>query len=133
MRIGIGYFAMAACLTSMVWAGAAAAMSDEKAAALGQVVAAWKIAKRCDGVKPIGNGDYQSFVMAATEITAAQGFGRQGMRALLFYGRADDNDNLGAFELDKRGLFNQDKALCRFGKKMAGTEDSIGRFLKGAK
>lgn len=103
-------------------------------AAVGQVVAASQIAADCPKIKKIGNGDTQSFVLAATDLIAQQeGFGSQKTRGLLFYGKTKALNAAGAAELAARGVDLADKAeLCGFGKSVAGKNDQIGRFLKVA-
>jgi hypothetical protein len=109
--------------------GAAQAKDYDKVA--GQVTAANRIAETCKGIGQLGTGDYQSYVMEATELLGQQGYGRQKMRALLFYATTESLDALADSILAERGVTSNDnEALCRFGRSLAGKSDTIGQFLK---
>jgi hypothetical protein len=104
--------------------------AGENDLAAGRVMAASWIGQTCKGSRLVGDGDDNSFVMAATEILAEQGFRRQKMRTILFYGSTESLTALAADALAARGVDVGDKgAVCRFGKSVAGTTDPIGQFL----
>lgn len=98
--------------------------------AAGEVFAADLMQSNCKGLALVGGADYQSFVLAATELTSQQGLRKQKMRKLLFYGKTDWLQQQAKTVLSDRGVEPNSKgSLCAFAQKVAGTEDAIGRFL----
>jgi Family of unknown function (DUF5333) len=121
-------FTVALAFAVLPIAGLAEAANHDEAA--GRVMAAGWIADRCDGIATIGNGDNQSFVIAASDLLATQGYRGNRMRKLLFYASTDSLEALGREVLAARGVeANDEAALCRFGIGIVGTNDTIGQFL----
>ncbi len=121
-----GVLAMAA-LPLLAPSVARAAKEDEAA---GRVVAALRIADACKGIGKIGQGDNQSYIIAASDLLKTQGYRGNRMRAILFYGTTDSLDALGSQALSDRSVeWGNAAALCAFGKKIVATQDPIGQFL----
>ena len=111
-------------------AAAPARAAADHDAAVGQVMAASRIAKECKGIATLGSGDAQSFVIAASDVLAKQGYRAQKLRKLLFYGQTAWLNAQGEAALVARGVKAGDRAsLCGFGHSIAGKNDQIGQFL----
>lgn len=100
------------------------------ARAEGNVVAALQISDACDGIGKLGQGDSQSYIMAATDLLGTQGYRLNKLRRALFYATTESLDALGAEALAARGVKAGDtSAMCKLGRKVAGKADAIGQFL----
>jgi hypothetical protein len=92
---------------------------------VGQYMASTRIAIACDkiGILP---------EQSAAEIAKSQDkLRKQKLLRLLYYGQNAQLKQLGANTLAARDLdLGNTAQLCRFGQKVAGTDDKIGRFLR---
>ncbi|WP_299736223.1 hypothetical protein [uncultured Roseobacter sp.] len=101
--------------------------------AVGQVYAAYHISRRCEGFGTItgeGYTGYQGLVIGASNAMKAQGLRTQKIRKYLFYSR---NEWI-VYQMERVLADRQVPAfapsrLCPFARKIAGKNDTIGRFL----
>lgn len=99
--------------------------------ALGQVAAAHRAAQECNGIEHLGGRDFQQYVFRVSDILKSQGLRENKVRRLLFYGDSNYQQQLGMVILNDRGVAPyQTDQLCSLARKIAGTQDPIGRFLK---
>jgi|GEM_PF-3307493 hypothetical protein len=124
-----------AALATILLSLPSAVLADRKLGkyetAVGQAAAAYIASTTCKGVHAIGGGDYQQFVFQVSDILKAQGLRENKVRRLLFYGKQDKLGGMAFSVLRERGVaLDEDAQLCAFAKKVAGTGDAIGRFLK---
>lgn len=92
---------------------------------VGEWVASLQIARSCPGMTTY---DQQG----AAEIARSQNkLRKQKVLRLLFYSKTELLEQQGNIALSKRKLDPSNKqSLCRFGRSVAGKNDSIGRFLR---
>ena len=111
-----------ACVTCVVRTSAQA--QNKYDAFVGQYMAAQHIAVTCDGLKV-------SSIQSAGTIGKEQSrLRRQKVLRLLYYRPFDSLQYVGAGTLKLRDLDPDNKTqICRFGRKVAETNDTIGRFL----
>jgi len=123
-------FSVSLVLSVLVAAPAVAGKREAYDNAVGQVFAADMVQTNCNGLSGVGGTAYQPFVLAATELTAEQGLRKNKMRKLLFYGKSNWLEQQAWDVLSARGVdVSSYRSLCAFGRSVAGTKDSIGRFL----
>ena len=93
---------------------------------VGEWVAAVLVANACPGIMAVNEQ------RAADVARSQEGLRRQKVLKLLFYSKTTALEAVGRSALMSRELDPSNKmSLCRFGRDVAGTPDSIGRFLKG--
>lgn len=115
-------------LPSALHAGSALNKYDR---ALGQVMAAHRAAQKCNGIEHLGGRDFQQYVLRVSDILKSQGLRKNKVRRLMFYGDSSYLSQLGIVILNDRGVAPyQTDQLCSLARKIAGTKDPIGRFLK---
>ena len=92
---------------------------------VGEYSAAYRIAEYCDGISVIGEKD-------AGRIAKSQdGLRKNRVLKLLFYGRRAWLHQEAAAALAARKVDPMNgRQLCRFGRKVVGKPDRIGRFLR---
>ncbi len=92
---------------------------------IGQYMASSQIARSCKGftfLEPNG---------AATLAKTTAGLRKQKVLRLVFYSKTNQLTKLGHYALALRNVdANNQKQLCRFGRRVAGKDDAIGRFLR---
>lgn len=91
---------------------------------VGNWVASAKIAESCSGITTSTEQD-------AAEIARSQGLRKQKVLKLLFYSKTTVLEQQGNAALAARKLDPSNKnSLCKFGRGVAGKNDTIGRFLR---
>jgi hypothetical protein len=95
---------------------------------LGQYMASARISMGCDGLGVLSE-------QSAANIAKSQDrLRKQKVLRLLYYGQSAYLKQLGEKALTTRDVDPKNTSqLCRFGRKVAGTEDVIGRFLRTQK
>lgn len=95
---------------------------------LGQYMASARISMGCDGLGVLSE-------QSAANIAKSQDrLRKQKVLRLLYYGQSAYLKQLGEKALSARDVDPENTSqLCRFGRKVAGTEDAIGRFLRTQK
>lgn len=99
--------------------------------AIGQALAANKASGWCRGIELISGKDFQQYVFYVSDVLKSQGLRKNRVRKLLFYGKMEYLNQVTDVVLNDRGIGpNQIDQLCSLARKIAGTKDPIGRFLK---
>jgi len=95
---------------------------------LEQYMASARISMGCDGLGVLSE-------QSAANIAKSQDrLRKQKVLRLLYYGQSAYLKQLGEKALTTRDVDPENTSqLCRFGRKVAGTEDAIGRFLRTQK
>ncbi len=99
--------------------------------AIGQALAAYKASGWCSRIEHLAGKDFQQYVFRVSGILKSQGLRKNKVRKLMFYGKTDYLNHVTDVVLNDRGIGpNQIDQLCSLARKIAGTQDPIGRFLK---
>jgi len=95
---------------------------------LGQYMASARISMECDGLGVLSE-------QAAANIAKSQDkLRKQKVLKWLFYGKSAYLNQVGEKALSARDIDPKNTSqMCRFGRKVAGLEDAIGRFLRAQK
>lgn len=98
----------------------------------GQAMAASIAHEKCSSVTRIGGDNSQQFVFQAAEIAKQQnGLRVQKVRRILFYNQRAWLVEQARLTLDARDVDLSDTSdLCAFARRVAGKEDTVGRFLR---
>ena len=121
MKTSIPVTAMLALLSSTTTLAA----QDKYSAFVGQYVASYQIASKCDGISVY---DQQS---AGTIAKQSDGLRKQKVLRLLYYSKTTQLTQLARYELQRRNIDPKNtRQLCQFGRQIVGKNDQIGRFLK---
>lgn len=96
--------------------------------AVGQIVVASWMHDECKGITRIGGDDQQQFVLSAVDIAARKGVRKGKLKLYLFYGKGL---SIPARQvLKERGIDPENTGeMCSLARKVAGRNDTIGRFL----
>lgn len=95
---------------------------------IGQYVASARIATDCDGLRTMTEQSAANIAKSQDKLR------KQKVLKWLFYGQSAYLNQLGEKALIARSIDpGNTSQMCRFGRKVAGTADAIGRFLRTQK
>jgi hypothetical protein len=119
--------AAAICLMTL-GSGTAVQAQNKYDVFLGQYLASARISMECDGLGVLSE-------QAAANIAKSQDkLRKQKVLKWLFYGQSAYLNQVGEKALSARDIDPKNTSqMCRFGRKVAGSEDAIGRFLRAQK
>ena len=116
---------VACCVAAFVATATVSNAQDKYTQFIGIFSASVEIAKACKGMTAAAPDGVASLARSQ------YGLRRQKTLRLLYYSKTAWLVEQGQATLAQRGLNVSDTAsLCRFGRKVAGTEDMIGQFLR---